>query len=213
MRLYGKTLVIAVTVACTLTMATGMATARNLSVSEQSYKFIWTPIEFNSESAGGGTSIVCNATLEGSFHSRTIPKVARTLIGWITRAIVAHPCAGAGEAFALTRAETIAETLPWHLTYEAFSGRLPNITRIRLLLRPSYQITVFGVNCLYTGNAAGEAVLDAAGNVTDLIPDRTVAMPRIVGSFLCPNQIFLNATAAQSIVRGLTVESLNVRLI
>jgi hypothetical protein len=210
---YQKALLSVLTVALVLAAAVGTASARNLSVNEQSFRLIWTPLQLGTEPGGGGTVIRCNVTLEGSFHSRTIPKVARTLIGWVTRAIVAHPCTGAGEGFALTAAETGRETLPWHVTYEAFSGRLPNITRIRLLLRPSFRVNVFGVNCLYSGNAAGEAQLDAAGNITGVLPDSSVAVPRSEGSFLCPANGYFAATAAQSSVRGLVLERLNVRLI
>jgi hypothetical protein len=82
-------------------------------------------------------TIRCRVTLEGSFHTGTIAKVARSLIGSVSRAIVAHPCTN-GEAWADngTEAEplgTAPNKLPFHITYESFTGTLPNIANIGLL--------------------------------------------------------------------------------
>jgi len=68
--------------------------------------------------------IACSATFEGSFHSSTIAKVSRSLIGYITRAAFREETCRGGHMRALR------ETLPWHLQYEGFSGTLPNITQI-----------------------------------------------------------------------------------
>ena len=126
--------------------------------------------------------VSCRVTLEGSFHSRTIPKVSRQLIGAITRAIVARPCSG-GEAWADngTEAEplgTAPNRLPFHLTYEFFTGTLPNINALGVLLsRFSFviQATVLGISarCRYgnaTDNVTGSAAREAGGGITSSQP-------------------------------------------
>jgi hypothetical protein len=123
----------------------GTASARSLSTSNQSIRATWAAMEFSSPSTG--VNVRCPVTLEGSLHSRTIAKVANSLIGYITRAIVAEPSCTGGSAKALT------ETLPWHVTYGSFAGTLPNITSIRTpVLRSSFNIIAvfFGIRITCT---------------------------------------------------------------
>lgn len=114
------------------------ASARNLSISNQSIRAVWAPVTvIIPESA---LEFTCLMTLEGSFHSSTIAKVNDALIGYITRAIVGHPCAGAGEMWVHNGTEAPlgnvrATSLPWHMTYRGFTGTLPTITEVRVLLR------------------------------------------------------------------------------
>jgi hypothetical protein len=140
-----KTLMLAMTAltaAFLLATSVGTASARNLSISNQNFRIVWRNLNF-------GGLVECEVTLEGSFHYRTIVKRERTLIGWITRAIVRHPCIS-NEGWADNGAEEFLgrrtiNSLPWHVTYETFLGTLPNITGIRLLLRaPSFVINVPG---------------------------------------------------------------------
>jgi hypothetical protein len=95
------------------------ASARNLSISTQFIRTAFTSVRF-SEPFGGRTD--CAVTLEGSLHTRTIAKVAGTLIGYITRADLGTCATGT--------ATILRETLPWHVRYLAFAGTLPNITRL-----------------------------------------------------------------------------------
>jgi hypothetical protein len=97
----------------------GNASARTFSFSSQTLRRIFRAVTFN----GAFGNIVCSVTLEGSLHSRTIPKVVGSLIGYITRADLG-PCATG-------TATILRETLPWHLRYLGFTGTLPNITSIR----------------------------------------------------------------------------------
>jgi len=90
-----------------LALAVSGTSARNLSVTEQSLRVVWTPIEF----VAGGRSARCNLTLEGSFHYRTIVKREGALSGFITRAILNTSSGGS--------ATVLTNTLPWHLTYNA----------------------------------------------------------------------------------------------
>jgi len=164
-----------------LASALSTASARNLEItSATNFRTTWSRLEFQSSL----TTWRCQVTLEGSFHSRTIPKVARLLIGSVTRINVKEEsCSGA-----TMRPD---RPPPWHLTYEGFTGRLPNIETIRLLLqRFQYAIIAFGVTCRYgtsTDNLTFSAALNAAGEVTNLVPvtGRNIAN-LLEGGGLCP---------------------------
>jgi hypothetical protein len=158
------------------------ASARTLSTSEQSIRASWSSLEF----AGGGATIRCRVTLEGSFHSMAIAKVARSLAGAVTRSIIAHPCTN-GEAWADNGTEseplgTAPNKLPFHITYESFAGTLPNIETINLLVsRFSYLIrtTVLGLTCQGRyGRAEDNITVIAAraggGGITSLTPSATL---------------------------------------
>jgi len=93
------------------------ASARNFSLSHQTFRGAFREVRLV---LAFGT-VNCQMTLEGSLHARTMPKVAGSLIGYVTRAILG-PCAS-GTTTILT------ETLPWHLRYRSFTGTLPNIGR------------------------------------------------------------------------------------
>jgi len=105
-------------------MALGVstATARNLSVSNQNFRWTFSDLE---ETAGELRND-CHVTLEGSLHSRTIRKVQGTLIGYITSVKTGQCNLGT---------TILTETLPWHVSYLGFSGTLPEITLIILRLR------------------------------------------------------------------------------
>jgi len=146
----------------------GTASARIFSLvnTNTGIRATWSAMDFASPSAG--VTVRCPVTLEGSLHSRTIAKVANSLIGYITRAIVAGtrpPCSG-GTARVLT------ETLPWHVTYQGFAGTLPRITSIRTtVVRPAFQVTApffgFEVTCTYRqNNVNGTFNVEAAGVLT-----------------------------------------------
>ncbi|MGN6189051.1 MAG: hypothetical protein ACTHOE_09140 [Conexibacter sp.] len=108
---------IAATVLLALLVSTASAT--RLEISSQTLRTAFSRLII-AESFGSTTE--CQVTLEGSLHSRTIQKVAGTLIGYITRADLGACAAGT--------ATILTETLPWHLRYLSFNGTLPNITRV-----------------------------------------------------------------------------------
>ena len=147
-----------------LAAAVSHASARNLSVSHQNFRVTWTSLELE-----GGVTVRCRVTLEGSFHARTIPKVARSLIGAITRAISNELICTNGQGRPRT------ETLPWHVTYEGFAGTLPNISAVFLLLsRLRFNLTVLGLCTGDYGTAANNVTtrtrINAGGEVTELEP-------------------------------------------
>jgi hypothetical protein len=137
------------------------ASARNLSFSNQNISSSWSRLEVDKVSS----TVRCELSLEGSLTSRTITKVARTLIGAITRATFP----------ACTDGTRSARALPWHLTYESFSGTLPRISRINLLLsRSLIHEEIFGmINCDYgtsADNITFSGSVGSFGEISGLTP-------------------------------------------
>jgi hypothetical protein len=111
------------------------ALANRLGITEKGFRITWVSMkngiqslpEFRAETV----EIICNTTMEGSFHSSTIAKVARALIGYVTRVAVnsssCREARGGSASF-----EFLTEGLPWHTTYTNFTGTLPVITRVGL---------------------------------------------------------------------------------
>ncbi len=172
MRPHVKLAIAALIVAAALAALVGSASAGRLSTGNQSVRVAWSSLEFTA----GGTVVRCGLTLEGSFHSRTIAKVERGLIGYATRAILQKPCTN-GTVFAYNGTEvlsgtTLPNTLPWHITYEGFAGTLPAITSLRLLLSGArFLAEILGTRCVYTtgagGNITGTATRDTTTGVVD----------------------------------------------
>lgn len=192
-----------------LLLASGLsaASARNFELSTQRIRVTWSRLEF-------GTSLFtlrCQATLEGSFHSRTVAKVAGTLIGAITRVNIKSESCG--------EIRTAVRALPWHITYEGFTGTLPNIASVRLLLlRFLLDFIVFGLTCSYgtaTDNLTFSAALNAAREVTELSP--VVGRNRghlLAGGEFCPGELSLVSAGGDGLVRELnTTTRVSVTLI
>lgn len=159
MKLY-KLLLAAVGATVLLGTLVSGASARQFEVNDQHIRALFSRVEFR---AAFGTT-VCHVTLEGSLHSRTLSKVAETLIGYITTAILG-PCER-GTATILT------ETLPWHVRYESFTGRLPEISSIRTrVVGAAFRVREpGGITCLSqstaTEPARGIYNIGAGGTIT-----------------------------------------------
>lgn len=139
-----------------LTAVTGIAQGRNLSTSSTSWRavFFETRLRVNEV-----TYLGCQITFEGSFHSRTIAKRLGSLIGYVSSSTLG-PCG----QFTST---ILRETLPWHLTYEHFTGTLPNITSI-------------AANIVGFSFKVREAVLGCLGRSTSREPLRATFVREIV---------------------------------
>lgn len=165
MSAYSKFPLAALISAFVLAVAVGSAAANRLSISEQGFRIVYSPINFV---PSFGTSVRCPVTLEGTLHARTSPKASGALAGFITRASI-----GTCEA---ARARFDTETLPWHVQYVSFAGTLPSITSITLqTLRPSWEVPgeIFGlrVNCRYTpARRISINTRDARGIITEHRP-------------------------------------------
>lgn len=124
------------------------ASARNVSVSNQNLRATFQRVTFNLPF--GDT--VCAVSLEGSLHARTIAKVVGALIGYITRARLGACSTGS--------ATILTETLPWHVTYRNFTGRLPAIETIGTdVINASFRVREpFGVTCLARSTTSRPAI-------------------------------------------------------
>lgn len=210
MRTRTKLIFAALTATLLMSLAVSAASANRLSVSNRNYRITWASLNLNDEN--GNTVIECAVTLEGSFHSATIRKVPGALIGHVTRAIVKNETCTGGSATILQ------EKLPWHVTYDSFTGRLPNITGVKLLLhRTAFRVSVFGglVTCLFQENgvarARGTANVEAGGAITTITPDAAARIPRFEGSGLCPTEGGFTEDGAVTLLG--TTARITVRLI
>jgi hypothetical protein len=120
-----KTLMASLTVVVALLACVTTTSANNISQSSRTFRGTWAPLRIiDRELFGTEGTVSCNVTLEGSFHSSSIRKVARAQVGYISRAVMGSPCTGG-------TASILSGTLPWHLTYDSFTGTLPNITKVQ----------------------------------------------------------------------------------
>ena len=179
MKARSKLVVAAVSAVLVMALAVGAASANRISISHSNlWRDVFRPLRFQS---GGLSAASCSVTLEGSFHSATIRKIERLLIGHITHASIG-PCE-TGTATILT------ETLPWHVQYLGFRGRLPIIEGgLRdILVGLSFQVrdAIFGSICLARATEAEPAAAigeleaeEAGGNriIRSLVAD---SAPRI----------------------------------
>jgi hypothetical protein len=220
MRTRTRILLAALTAALVLASVVSTAGARRIELSNQRFRVTWTganQLTFRR----GEARVVCEVTIEGSFHSRTLSKVCGQLVGYVTAAIVHHPCTE-NEAWALNGTEnlegqTVPQTLPWHILYVSFTGVLPRIERIRLkLIGAAFLIRIFGVGCLYQSTHEkpmfGEIIVSETGQATILRPDPTAQIPRSSGSFLCPTEGSLEGDGAIRL-QGSTTTLIFVRLV
>ncbi len=182
MKLYIRTAFAGLAATLLMAFAVSAASANHLSISNRNVRVVWASLEFE---AGENTLARCPVTLEGSFHEGTIEKIEHTLIGYITRAAVGTCASG--------HATVLTATLPWHLRYMGFQGRLPNITALLILLAGAgFRIESLGFACLAitsdTSPATGIAEVEATtGTITGLRPEPNTQIPTTSsGGFGCP---------------------------
>jgi hypothetical protein len=194
MRLTQKLLVAALAATALFAALASSASARSFSVSNSNIRAVFRPLVFL---GSNGSNVTCTVTLEGTFHYRTFLKVERTLIGYITRAIVDTPNCRSTGASTNIRARVLTETLPWHVRYIGFIGRLPEVTIQLRLLRAGFDlINVPLVNtCKYLaepegilGGPAGGAINEGATRGTTIRADPSRRFPS--RTFGCPEGAF-----------------------
>lgn len=202
-----------------LTTVVGTAAANTLSTSSRSLRMTWAGLTF----AGGGLSVTCPATLEGTLHTATFTKTRGALIGTITRARAGRPCTG-GTGWIYNGTEsnevlggTLSNTLPWHVTYEEFGGTLPVLTEINLLLAGLRYLfrTIdlsFTVLCNYTSNIEHPSELTSrfgrGGTITNSNFNELRKIPSESGG-LCPE----TALSGEGSVRNGSGENVRITLI
>jgi hypothetical protein len=192
MRKHGKLILAGLTASLLMALAvSGTASARTFSLSNRNLRVVWTSLEFTN--TGGLGTMRCPVTIEGSFHSATISKVEKALIGHISRAAASEAsCSGGG--ITIHR-----ESLPWHITYNGFRGILPRINSFRLLFNlPLFQINFSGFGTCTANTEANheiraEAILNASGEIENLSPDPTPQIPTNAGCLVA--EVMLRAPA------------------
>jgi len=209
MRTIVKLSLAALTAAALLASLVGSASARSFSVTNRNFRAVFRPLTF--QEPFNFFRVTCNVTMEGTFHENTIPKVLETLLGYVTRVGVTHPCTG-GEGWAWNGTEgalTGASSLPWHIRYQGFTGTLPNITTIRVnLIRPKFSINN-GI-CLGTYQpAAQRGILEITGGTTRIRADESQIISRIEGN--CPEGRFAGTSEVVTLLG--TTTAITVSLI
>ncbi len=164
--------ILTTTVVFAITVTT--ASANNFQVSNQQFRAVWRNLELFNTAVEG--TVRCPVTIEGSFHGRTIVKTRGLLVGYLTTASAANEVCTGGHVTILR------ELLPWHLTYNSFTGTLPNIAGITFnLIRDGILIQLGGNGCrtlTTTANPARAiATIGAGGRIEGLRLDESVAIP------------------------------------
>jgi hypothetical protein len=212
----------AVTLLCSLV---AVASAADFSLSNRNIRAVWRTLTFEAKETQlfQPGQIRCAVTMEGSFHSVTLPKVANMLYGFITRAIAGHPCVG-GEYFFHNGTEVVlgnpANSLPWHMTYSEFRGRLPIITEVIVNLIGMRMTVDYGLNkCLEVYGSATESrrwnfSLEPGGGVISFQP---ITEPRHLITWqgvnmLCPELGKLSGASGLVTLLG-TTNQISIRLI
>jgi hypothetical protein len=166
MRLSARLGLTALVAALLLSSAISTASARNLSINNQTIRATWSRLDFE---GGLGIPTQCQVTLEGSFHSRTIAKVLRALIGTLTRvALKTESCTGGRIA---------TGNVPWHITYQGFTGTLPSMATVVIAFE-RYRFIIerpagLSSTCSYgseTDSIQTSAALNASREITTLTP-------------------------------------------
>lgn len=182
-----------------LACAVSTTSASRLSISNQNIRATWARLEFSAV----GVILRCQVTLEGSFHTRTIAKVARSLVGAITKARIKQETCTNGIVASFDGVEryngaTTPNTLPWHLTYERFAGTLPNITEV-IFLFARFRFGSRDASALCTGqygtaedNISLKATRNGGGVITAIEPSEPtnfMTLSRRDAGVACPTSI------------------------
>lgn len=168
-----------------LAIAVQTASANRISANEGRVRVAWSSLRL----IAGEATIECPVTLEGSFHSATIRKVAGALVGHVSRASI-RGANGAGNCTG-GNSSIYQESLPWHIQYLGFTGTLPRMSGVRLWLVGG-RIRIDPVGLLPACNAdatrenpsVGEILVEPNGLVTGLRSLSEFAIP--LESGFCP---------------------------
>ena len=158
-----------------LALAIANASANRLSItSSRLWRVTWTSLKLRNNI--NSNTMLCPLTLEGSFHHATIVKTLNSLVGYVKRATT-NSAACTGGHWTVPQ-----ESLPWHIRYRGYSGRLPNITLIILgIVGVRWEIETAGLTCIATTTASspflGRLSVNSSGVVTELNPEPNARIP------------------------------------
>lgn len=146
MRNRGKLFLAAFAAAMLFSLAPGVGSARNFSISERNFAAIWdaglggskTNLTWRDSS---GNSVACPLTLSGRFLEQRIVKTVGAKIGEITGGALGRCVTGT--------ATLLTETMPWEIRYGGFTGSLPSISGINInIIGFAFGVAVSGIACL-----------------------------------------------------------------
>lgn len=164
---------LAVSVLCVV--GWGAASGNRLSFSTRAIRVTWNPLDFI-EGSSEAVIASCPVTIEGSLHSNTITKTRDLLFGYVTR-----------QDFGGCR--VLANSMPWHLVYQSFTGTLPRLSGVRLGIVGMTLEFEFVGTCLYRTSLeaplSGIANIEPGGTITGLTSDMTTAIPKTEGGVFC----------------------------
>lgn len=193
-----KLVLAALIAVCVLAAIVANTSARRLEISpaERGLRIVWPSYKVLVGWESFEVIVACPVTLEGSLHSRTLSKVCGALVGYITRATVNEGACRASYEPEMTgtpaKSHFLAETLPWHVRYESFTGTLPSIASVTFQVVGAalrvYELPL-GESCLYRSTAAAPMryLLERgmAGEVTGLTNEESRLIPNSEGSPQC----------------------------
>lgn len=171
-------------------------------------------------------AVECPVTLEGSFHSRTLTKVVRGLVGYFSRTAVneagCRATIGPEQEVELpgVKLRFLTETLPWHLQYTFFTGVLPRIASVGVqlvgLALEVYELPI-GTRCLYRASVEVPMryrfVLGEGGRVLRLESEAGAPLvPFVRGGLLCATE-GMAYTGAHAVTQLGSTSALSVTLI
>jgi hypothetical protein len=188
-----------------LAITTGGVAGR-LSVSSGTFRQVYNPLTFEAES----TIIRCPVTLEGSYNSRTIQKVTETSIGYITRAGAAESACTGG------RATFKSESLPWSMSYDRFTGTLPNIsTASRFAIGAVIDLEILpGLVCRYEAvgmNNRFSITLRKSGDRIIQVDFNAPVLPNPFNRAGCPTLLIIfRGSGTLTVLGGTTAVSLTL---
>jgi len=216
-----RRLLVALAAALLLAGTASTASARNFSITGQSFRVTWSSLEFASAEA----TIRCQVTLEGSFHTMTVTKAAAELMGGISRAIVKQESCAGGTVAVFNGVEryngtTTPNMLPAHEVYIGFTGTLPDISA----MVPAVGRVRFGfrdASGFCTGQYGNETDLvqtsfnrEAGGLVSEVVPvegRNRLTLMRRDGGILCPTTVSVRGRGA--LMRQGTTTRIGITLI
>ncbi len=179
------TALVVVTALAALTFTASTASARRFTIDDQDVDAIRNDDTQRLTFEGGGTSVSCEVTLLGSFHSGTIAKVVNSLVGYIIHFSVDTAGCRGGRV-------SLLGTLPWHLQYGGFTSFLPTAVPVVNLIGAAFLIEVpeFGARCLLTTSVADALEMFAArdmatGQITSLFTASSIEVNDLPESTLC----------------------------
>jgi hypothetical protein len=191
----------AVLLLCALTAT---ASANRLRLSSTSFRSVANELRF-----AAGFETRCPFTLEGTFHRASFTKVEQALLGYVTRARINEAACQEGTATVLQ------ERLPWHVTYERFTGTLPTITSVAVQIHgASLSVTKAGMTCLVRSSEARPWLVilerEAGGVISEAVFSPLPPLPKIAGSVFCPAEIAVSGIATYTVLGAATMISVSL---